>query len=114
MRTNVKVALPEVVLARILEAFGQELIKASDQEIMEAAQELGMDPHMKGSAAYAGLTFPTKWQQSDFFDAEAIQQHFAGETAKRNARAISTDLKSKVRGTRRFGNSMDGKDSGEK
>jgi hypothetical protein len=114
MRTNVKQALPEVVLARILEAFGQELIEASDEEIMEAAKELGMDPHMKGSAAYAGLIFPAKWQLSDFFDVEAAQQRFAGETAKQNAKAISTDLKSKVRGTRRSGISMDGKGSGGK
>jgi hypothetical protein len=62
-----------MVLARILEAFGQELMDASEEEIVETAKELGMDLH-QGSGAYAGLTFPARWQPSDFFDIEAIKR----------------------------------------
>lgn len=91
MRNKVKVALPEVVLTRILEACGQELIDASDEEIMEAATDLGMDLQMKGSGAFAGLTFPAKWQLSDFFDVEAINQHITREATGRITEASSTD-----------------------
>jgi hypothetical protein len=96
MRTKVKVALPEVVLTRILEAFGQELIDVSDEEIMEAAEDLGMNPHMKGSAAFLGLTFPAKPDVSDFFDVEAIKRHIAREARERIADATSTDPESKA------------------
>jgi hypothetical protein len=114
MRTKVKVASPDAVLTRILEAFGQELIDASDEEIMEAAKDLGMDPQMKGSGAYAGLTFPAKWQLSDFFDVEAIKQHIAREATVRIGNAISTGPESKARRSIRSGISTHRKDSGQK
>jgi hypothetical protein len=57
-----------MALARILEALGQELIDASDEEILEAARDLGIDPTMKGSAAFAGLKFPATPRLSDFFE----------------------------------------------
>ena len=114
MRTKVKVALPEVVLTRILEALGQELIDATDEEIMEAAKDLGMDLQMKGSGAYAGLTFPAKWQLSDFFDVEAIKQHIAREAKARIVKAISTDSEPKARRSIRSEISTGTKDSGEK
>ena len=105
MRTKVTAALPEAVLTRILEAFGQELIDASDEEIMLAARDLGMDLQMKGSAAFAGLTFPAKWQVSDFFDVEALRQRMAREVARPVPHAVST-LRSEA--------STRSKDSGEK
>jgi hypothetical protein len=73
MRTKVKVPSSEVALTRILEALGQELIDASDDEIRDAAKALGMDL-MKGSAAFAGLTYPSKWQLSDFFELQACRK----------------------------------------
>ena len=96
MRTKVKVASPEAVLTHILEAFGQELIDASDEEIMETARELGMNLQMKGSGAFAGLTFPAKWRVSDFFDIEALRQRIARAMAQRTSNGISTDPKSKA------------------
>jgi len=48
---------PESALARILAAFEQELLAAGDEEILAAAKELGMNPAMKGSAAFLGLRF---------------------------------------------------------
>jgi hypothetical protein len=114
MRTKVKVALPEVVLTRILDAFGQELMDASDEEIMQAARDLGMDPQMKGSGAFAGLTFPAKWQLADFFDVEAINQHIAREAAGRIAKVVSTEPKSKAPRSIRSEISRHRKDSDEK
>jgi hypothetical protein len=96
MRTKVKVALPELVLTRILDALGQELIDASDDEIMEAAKELGMDPHMKGSAAFLGLTFPTRVNISDVFDLEAIKDLIAHKTRERISNSTSRDPESKA------------------
>jgi hypothetical protein len=89
MRTKVKAALPEVALTRILDALGQELIDASDQEIMEAAMDLGMDLHMQGSSAFLGLTFPARPDVAEFFDLEAIKQELAGELRERIARKDS-------------------------
>lgn len=70
MVTRVGVTSPEVALARILQALEQELIDASDEEVLEAAKDLGMDPEMKESAAFRGLTYPAKPQLSDFFELE--------------------------------------------
>jgi hypothetical protein len=70
MRTKVKKtsASPEAKLTRVLEALEQELIEASDGEIMAAAAELGMNPTLKGSALFAGLKYPTQPTLADFFD----------------------------------------------
>jgi hypothetical protein len=70
MRTKVKQtsASPEAKLTRLLEALEQEVIDASDEEILAAAIELGMNPKMKGSALFAGLRYPTRPQLADFFD----------------------------------------------
>jgi hypothetical protein len=67
MRAKVTTARPEVSLSRLLEALEQELIDASDEEIMAAAADLGMNPAMKGSAAFAGLKYPASLRFSDFF-----------------------------------------------
>jgi hypothetical protein len=69
MRTKVKrtSASPEAKLTRLLEALEQELIAASDEEILAAAIELGMNPKMKGSALFAGLRYPARPQLADFF-----------------------------------------------
>ena len=40
---------------RLLAALERELIEATDEEILEAASELGMNPAMKGSAAFFGI-----------------------------------------------------------
>jgi hypothetical protein len=58
MQTKLRAALPEASLTRILVSFEQELLAASEEEIMQAAKELGMDPAMKGSAAFFGVTRP--------------------------------------------------------
>jgi hypothetical protein len=40
---------------------------------MEAAKDLGMNPKMRGSAAFAGLIFPANPQLSDFFEFERLR-----------------------------------------
>jgi hypothetical protein len=91
MRTKVKRASPEVALTRILEGLGQELIDLPDEEIIEAAKALGMDPEMRGSAAFAGLKYPAQPQLSDFFEFEVCRKIQAaperiGTDAPRNAK----------------------------
>jgi hypothetical protein len=94
MRSKVKVASPEVALARVLEGFAQELIDATDHELIEAANDLGMNLQMKESAAYAGLIFPARWEPSDFFDVEAINRRIALDS---RGPAISTRKKDSSR-----------------
>jgi hypothetical protein len=40
----------------LLDALEQELTEATDEEILAAAGDLGMNPTMKGSAAFFGVT----------------------------------------------------------
>jgi hypothetical protein len=75
MRTKVKAAARDgVALERILLSLEQELVNVADEEILAVARELGMDPAMQGSAAFAGLKFPAKPQLSDFFDLDALKR----------------------------------------
>lgn len=74
MRTKVKSVSPEVRLTRVLTALEQELIDATDVEIREAAQDLGMNLDMKGSAAFAGLRSPAKASFSEYFGPDALVQ----------------------------------------
>jgi len=67
MRGEVNVPLLEVSLERILEALECELIEASDAEILQAAQDLGMNPAMRGSAAFIGLKYPTIEKRAALF-----------------------------------------------
>jgi len=66
MRASLK-RLPETRLEHLLEALEQELLAASEEEILAAAHELGMQPHMKGSAAFLGLRYPVRPRVADFF-----------------------------------------------
>ena len=73
MRTRLKVTSPDTALTRILLALERELLDASEEEIIAAAKDLGMNPEMKGSAAFAGLKYPAKPQISDFFEFEVCR-----------------------------------------
>jgi hypothetical protein len=68
MRTRVKPSDAAAALTRLIEAFEQELIEASDEEIMQAAKDLGMNPQMQGSAAFAGLKYRSQVRLADFYD----------------------------------------------
>jgi hypothetical protein len=56
---------------RVLEALAEELIESTDDELLEAARDLGMDPTMRGSAAFIGLKYPALPRPSDFFELPA-------------------------------------------
>lgn len=48
---------------RLLAALERELIEATDDEILQATRDLGMNPTIKGSAAFFGVTIgrPHHW-----------------------------------------------------
>ncbi len=89
MPTKVITPFPEVTLGRILAALEHELMEASDGEILEAAADLGMDPSMKGSAAFLGLKYPAVPRLQDFFsmagspDARLAVERLLGERLAR-------------------------------
>ena len=72
MRTKVTPLFPETALERILEALERELVAATDEEILEAAHDLGMKPEMQGSAAFLGLRYPGVPRREEFFDPQWI------------------------------------------
>ncbi len=82
MRAKVTRLLAERALARILDAFAQELIDISDEELLEVAKEIGMNPEAKMSAAFAGGTYPARLQLSDFFDADLPRRMRSVESAQ--------------------------------
>jgi hypothetical protein len=51
----------------LLAALERDLLEATDEEILEAAGDLGMNPVMKGSAAFFGVTVGPRapFRQSD-------------------------------------------------
>jgi len=68
MPAKVKSVPPEVGLVRVLEGLEPLLVEATDEEVTQAAQDLGMDLSMKGSAAFIGLKWPMVRHLSDIFD----------------------------------------------
>jgi hypothetical protein len=51
-----KTTRPDAALERLLVALENELLEVPDEEILAVAAELGMNPAMKGSAAFIGVT----------------------------------------------------------
>jgi hypothetical protein len=51
----------DLALERLLAALERELLETADAEILAAAQELGIDPTMKGSSALFGVTLLVQW-----------------------------------------------------
>jgi hypothetical protein len=91
MRAKLIVAFPEIALTRILDALERELVEATDEEIMQAAMDLGMNPNMKGSAAFAGLKYPPRARLSDFFASAVLDS--ARLEAPQSKRVGSLDAK---------------------
>jgi hypothetical protein len=65
---------PDHRLDRILDALAQELVQATDEELIGAAHDLGMRPDMKGSAAFIGLRGATRPRLAEFFDLTALRE----------------------------------------
>ena len=85
MRTKLALTTPAAALGRILDQLDRELIEASDEDILEAARDLGMNPMMKGSAAFLGLRVPAMAQFSDFFDSDALRSVLLDRAAQNAA-----------------------------
>ena len=71
---------PAAALGRILDQLDRELIEASDADILEAARDLGMNPMMKGSAAFLGLQC---FSLAEFFDNDALKSLLLERAAQR-------------------------------
>jgi hypothetical protein len=69
-------------LGRILDQLDRELIEASDEDILEAARDLGMNPMMKGSAAFLGLQ---SFSIAEFLDGDALKSLLLQRAARREA-----------------------------
>ncbi|HEY2529966.1 MAG TPA: hypothetical protein VGJ20_18850 [Xanthobacteraceae bacterium] len=83
---------PEAALNRVLDALERELIAATDEEVLEAAKDLGMNPLMKGSAAFLGLH---NFSFAEFFDSEVLREVLG--RARHIAAASQLELKGKAR-----------------
>jgi hypothetical protein len=70
MRTKVTRSSPQAALMRVLDAFAQELIETTDEEIQEAAKTLRMDLTLPESAAWAGVTYFARPRFDEFFDVD--------------------------------------------
>jgi hypothetical protein len=84
MRTKLTPATSMAALGRMLDQLDRELIEASDEDILEAARDLGMNPLMKGSAAFIGLRVPAMAQFADFFDSDALRSALSIRSAQQS------------------------------
>jgi hypothetical protein len=109
MRAEMKTT-PSVALNRVLDGLEHEIIEASDEEILAAARELGMDLRMRESAAFAGVKYPSRPQLSDFFDMEGVReiQEQAQRTMESSAGEKPRAGRQKLRGKRRDTKRPDG------
>ncbi len=68
MRSKMTLLRHATAFERVLEGLAQELIESSDDELLDAAKSLGMDPSMRGSAAFIGIKYPALPRATDFFE----------------------------------------------
>jgi hypothetical protein len=74
VQTQMKSVFPQEALERVLAGLERELIEATDEEVLEAARDLGMKPEMKGSAAFLGLRYSAALRAEDFFDTAFLRR----------------------------------------
>jgi hypothetical protein len=73
MQKELKAPRTELALERVLIGLEREIADAADDEIVAAASDLGMDLHMKGSAAFLGLLHARPRGIEDVFDVEELR-----------------------------------------
>lgn len=78
-----------MALGRILDQLDRELVEASDEDILEAARDLGMNPMMKGSAAFLGLQ---SFSFAEFLDVDALRNVLLHSAAQERASKESKSL----------------------
>jgi hypothetical protein len=67
---------PDVALDRVLAGLETELVEATDEEIEQAAADLGMNLKMKGSAAFIGVTYTYPKRFEDLFDVGTMRKAY--------------------------------------
>jgi hypothetical protein len=68
MRNKVTPRQPDVALNRVLAGLEKELVDATDEEITQAAEDLGMNLKMRGSAAFIGVKYTFPKRLTEVFD----------------------------------------------
>lgn len=58
MPNNLRAEYANAALLRVLEFFETEIAESSDEEVLQAAADLRMNPRMKGSVGFGGITYP--------------------------------------------------------
>jgi len=81
MRKNLMPISPDAALDRVLAGLEKELAGTTDEEIAEAAEELGMNVRMKGSAAFLGVLGPLPKRLEDIFDVEDLRRTYGKLTS---------------------------------
>jgi hypothetical protein len=105
MPTKLTIRGPQAALDRLLDALAHELIDVSDDEILAAAKELGMNPMMKGSAAFLGLRvapFADLAEWAEFFGSEHFRSSLAALSLKGEQPPAPLGQKLKARRSKRL------------
>jgi trimethylamine:corrinoid methyltransferase-like protein len=68
---------PAVALERVLTGLVEEIIEAADEELTQAAKDLGMDLNMRGSAAFLGVMYAMPKRIEDIFEPEDLRRAYA-------------------------------------
>jgi hypothetical protein len=77
MRSKMRSTPPEVALNRVLAALAQELAEATDEEVVQAGEDLGMNVKMKGSAAFIGVKYTMPKRLEDIFEPAELRQFYS-------------------------------------
>ena len=76
MRNKVRSLPPQVALNRVLAGLEKELADATDDEITQAAADLGMNLAMKGSAAFIGVKYTFPKRAREIFAPEELRRFY--------------------------------------
>lgn len=57
MRSKITAAHPAAAFERVLDVLAPELVDSTDDELLEAARDPGMNPARRGSAAFVGVKY---------------------------------------------------------
>lgn len=85
MRKNMIRIPPEAALTRVLCGLERELVEATDEEILQAAEDLGMNVKMRGSAAFLGVVYSTPKRIEDIFDLEELREAYVEFVRKQSS-----------------------------
>ena len=82
MRQKLMPIPQDLWLERVLAVLAMDLAEAGDEEIVQAAEDLGMNVKMKGSAAFLGVYGLPK-RIEDFFVVEDAHEVYTGLMGRR-------------------------------